>query len=179
MGVAAGDSRRASRARRTSWQAMNSASGGEGELQDALGDVVGDADADQDAERREHADHERLAQARRCRSRSGGSAPTRATMTIISSEVDSRLDLGEAEEDRQRRDEEDAAADPDQAAGEAAGEGEQDGSSSFIRGSPAHRDRDQRAAREEVARRPAGRSAAGSRCRARRRRRRGSPAAGR
>ena len=35
--------------------------GGEGELQGALGDVVGDGDADEDAERREHADHQRLA----------------------------------------------------------------------------------------------------------------------
>ena len=36
------------------------------------------------------------------------------------------LDLGEAEEDRQRRHEEDAAADADQAAGEAAGDRDQD-----------------------------------------------------
>ena len=43
------------------------------------------------------------------------------------------LDLGEAEEDGQRRDEEDAAADPDEAAGEAAGDGDQDGQrASFI-----------------------------------------------
>ncbi len=49
-----------------------------------------------------------------------------ATRTIISSEVDSRLDLGEAEEDRQRGDEEDTAADADEAAGEPAGGSDQD-----------------------------------------------------
>ena len=63
--------------------------GGEGELQRPLGDLVGDDDADQDAERREDADRSAPRAGGRCRSRSGGSAPTRATITIISSEVDS------------------------------------------------------------------------------------------
>src|SRR5680860_76529 len=98
---------------------------GEGEFEGALGDLVGDDDADQHAERREGADHGRVAQ-------------VEVAVAVLSGGADQgddddhqqrgrlALDLAEAEEDRQRRDEEDAPADADQAAGEAAGGGDQD-----------------------------------------------------
>ena len=79
----------------------------------------------QDAERREGADDHRLAQA----------DVAVAVLAVGADDGDDDdhqqrgrlgLDLAEADEDRQRRDEEDAAADADEAAGEAADEADQD-----------------------------------------------------
>src|SRR4029078_10304167 len=98
---------------------------GEGELEGAFGEVVGEGDADEDAERREGADDQRLAEAD-------------VAVAVLALGADDRddddhqqrgrlpLDLGEADEDGQRRDEEDATADPDEAAGKAAEEADQD-----------------------------------------------------
>src|SRR5258707_13672063 len=82
----------------------------EGKLQDTLGDVVGDADADQDPERGEDADDQGLADAN-------------IAVGILAEGADQgddddhqhrgrlALDLAEADEDPQRRDEKEAAPD--------------------------------------------------------------------
>src|SRR4051812_12151981 len=97
---------------------------GEAELQGAFGDVVGGGDADEDAERREGADDQRLAQA----------DVAVAALAVGADDGDDDdhqqrgrppLDLAEADEDGQRRDEENAAADSDEAAGHPAGEADQ------------------------------------------------------
>ena len=95
--------------------------GGEGELQGAFGDVVGGGDAGEDAERREGADDRAPRAGGRCRSRAGGRAD-QGDDHDHQQRGRLALDLAEADEDGQRRDEEDAAADPDQAAGQAAGD---------------------------------------------------------
>src|SRR6478752_5917228 len=89
---------------------------GEAELQHPFGDVVGDRDPDQDSERRQAADHERVAQV----------DVAVGELAAGADEGDDddhqqrgrlRLDLREAEEEAQSGNEEDAAADADQAAG--------------------------------------------------------------
>ena len=112
--------------------------------------LVGDPHPDQDAERREGADHERV-------------ADVDVAVGVLADRPDQgddddhqqrgrlALDLREAEEDGQRRHEEDPPADADQATGEAAGHGDQDRQLSRRRSwrDQLDRDRDQQRRKEQ------------------------------